>query len=1183
MGSRLNEINRIWDGLIEKLYQHVNTKIDTADAITYLGENLGFQQIAVYIYEKSTQSAIQLVSWKKEGKDEKTLFPKEYRPLNFDYRNALNEYGMLYYREEVKGNDSIRNLILDVCDVKSVIKYGLMAADDLFGCIMFEPRDNTPIWEEEEIRALSSMSKLVCEHIRRGFMNKKSENQVHFLHTLYNKIFSAMVQIVEIDGKLEVVWANDAVFSIFGCSREIYRDLFHNSIERFVYVEDWEIVRKHLTILKLDGEGTNFESRFINYYGEMRWLNVNALRLYNQDGLDVIQVLFFDVTHNKKLQADLEHEKRRYSIAVDSVSDVIFEYDIINDIFVSYGSFTRESLSKATPIIIKNYKKKITEGEEIYIDDIERTLSFLFGTNQEPFEAREIYHKDGEKKLIWIQTEGTFIYDNETPTKIIGKKRNISEKKEKELRDLEIFKRDKLTKLYTKEVGENLIKQYLNTKPQEEIASLILIDLDNFQQINDTYGYIFGDAILEEIAEVIRSTTRQNDITARYGGDEFLVLMKNTERDKTTIYGRRLYEKICNLYAGEKEDIKISCSIGMVSTSMGESYEELFQLAEHTLASVKSSGKGDTACYSTDEVEGTILPQKYFKLEYKKEDELMYSDIKEDQDIVSFAFAILEKTKDLRSAINLLLARIGRHFNFERISVIESDINYYSNIITYCWSLKEEYHTSIRKYQMEREEFEMWMSYFEPEEILIMNGEIREKFKNNDYNFSQFLKEDSSQLFSAIIEEGEFKGTIVFEQADENYVWTKEVCNMLKEMSKIISTHITKSNADIASKAKTEFLSRMSHEIRTPMNAIVGMTNIAKNVIADKEKTMDCLEKIDFSTKYLLSLINDILDMSKIESGNMTLSEEEFNLDELIEELIVLIRPQADSRKINLKIKKSYTDTGLVGDELRLNQVLINIMGNALKFTPKKGTITLAVEQLVQEEDLVKIRFSVKDTGIGIGENNLNRIFNSFEQAENNTSKRFGGTGLGLAISSNLVDLMGGKLNVKSEEGKGSEFFFTISFGKKVEKVEKVELPLETQAVEQEEKKYDFHGKRLLLVEDNALNAEIAQTILEMAGFVTELAEDGKQAVEQFIKTPSYYYDAILMDIRMPVMGGLEATRKIRTSSKEDARSIPIIAMTANAFDEDTKKSIESGMNGHLSKPIDVPTLYQVLKENIKQ
>lgn len=1174
MSGRLDEINKIWNGLIEKLYHNINTKADITDAITYLGEKLAFYSITVYTYHDEMQFASPIIKWNACDCQTREHSEKYINEKFYHINSILKQDRVLYYQKNQESRE-------DVQDFNSFIKYDLVADDVLLGYIIYELEEGTPVWNEEELKTLSAMSKLLSEHIERGDMNKKLENQINYLHNLCNKMIVAMAQLAEVDGKLQVIWANDAVFSIFGCDRQIYAEMFHNSIERFVFVEDWEKVREKLGSLVLNEEGINFESRFINYYGELRWLNVKAIKICNEDGKEVIQVLFLDITHNKQLQIDLEYEKKRYYVALDSVSDVIYEYDIANDIFTSYGSFIENQSCKKTPIKTRNYKKRVMQGQEVYGDDIDQVLKFLSTKDINPYEAREIYVENGENKLIWIQTEGTLIYDdNGVPIRIIGKKRNISKRKEKELKDLEVFKRDKLTKLYTKEVGENLIKQYLNTKPSDEIASLILIDLDNFQQINETYGYIFGDAILEEIAEVIKSTTRQNDIIARYGGDEFLVLMKNTEKDKTTVYGKRLHEKICNLYAGEKEDISISCSIGMVCSVMGQTYEDLFQLAEHTLASVKNNGKDDATCYCSDEREEVVTTQKYFEIKRDIEKDMVYSE-KYNQNMVSFAFAILEKTKDLRSAINLLLARIGRNFNFHQIRVIESDMNYFSNIITYQWLAEEEFHTGIGKFSMKKHEFEMWKSLFDTEEILIMNKSIKSKLEDANFHFTHYIKEGKAQLFSAILEEGNFKGTIVFEHADENYVWTKEVCSVLKEISKIISTHITKANADIASRAKTEFLSRMSHEIRTPMNAIVGMTNIAKSAVGDNEKTMDCLEKIDSSTRYLLSLINDILDMSKIESGNMTLAEEAFSLEKLIQELEVLIRPQAEYKGIKLEIIKKYTNINLLGDELKLNQVLINIMGNALKFTPSEGVITLTVEQLVQEEDLVKIHFSVKDTGIGIEESNLVRIFHSFEQAENNTAKRFGGTGLGLAISNNIVELMGGKLDVKSEKGKGSEFFFTISFAKEISGMGNEAEENVLEGVKEE--KYDFTGKRLLVVEDNELNAEIAQTILEMAGFVTELAQDGKEAIDFFMEKPPYYYDAVLMDIRMPVMGGFEATRKIRTSQKEDAQTIPIIAMTANAFDEDTRKSIESGMNGHLSKPIDTKQLYEVLRENIRQ
>lgn len=459
-----------------------------------------------------------------------------------------------------------------------------------------------------------------------------------------------------------------------------------------------------------------------------------------------------------------------------------------------------------------------------------------------------------------------------------------------------------------------------------------------------------------------------------------------------------------------------------------------------------------------------------------------------------------------------------------------------------------------------------------------MEDEWRKEF-TNAVKLEENESRERNQLYSAIYEEGEFKGAIVFEHSDPLFVWPRDMKTKLKEVSKIISTHITKANADIASKAKTEFLSRMSHEIRTPMNAIVGMTSIAQSVVGDDKKVAECLDKINTSTQYLLSLINDVLDMSRIESGSMSVCQEAFRLEKLVSEIVVLMSPQAEDKSIDLVTDCSYADMLLIGDELRLNQVLINIIGNALKFTPEHGTITISVNQIMQEDDAATIRFSVKDTGIGINENNLERIFNAFEQAEANTARRFGGTGLGLAISSNLVKLMGGKLDVKSEEGRGSEFFFTLQFP--------IALDQEKKAVElepvKEEEEIQFQECRLLVVEDNDLNAEIAQTVLEMVGIETERACDGQQAVDLFQQSEVGYFDAILMDIRMPVMDGLEATRRIRTLGKEDSRTIPIIAMTANAFDEDMKKSIESGMNGHLSKPIDINKLYAVLQETLEK
>ena len=1153
--------------IIEKLKNRKDGQ-GIQDAIAKTGEVFGCLRIVLFDYHVYLDSFEKKYEWRGENQKEnffqkkvgKTLFANKKKSETTNFLTRITDLSSLNVMFQDGKAEKSQHIFY---------RYVIAREKKVSGVVIIEREDEFP---EHFLQEIGMILYMISEEYGAEKKIDDLNTQNRFLQTLYSKMQTGLIQCVLEGNALRMVWANEAAFQIYGCTKEEYIRIYGKSLERYIYVEDWPIVLGKLSGLVVCEEVTEYEHRYINYFGQMCWLHVNALKMVNADGEEVIQLIFSDITHSKQLENDLEHEKERYRIAVDSASDVIFEYDLMNDEYISYGSFVEPSAPKSTPTTISCYKKKLSEGDVCGSEDVAKYMEFLSGAPKENIEIREKY-SDGEKeKYIWVSIEGTPIYDNGILVKIIGKKTNISEKKEKEQAQLDVVQRDRLTKLYTRNVGEKLIRQYLLDKNEEEVGAFLLIDLDNFQKINDTYGYMFGDAILEEVAEVIKAATRQNDISVRYGGDEFLILMKNTEKGKTAVYGKRIYEKICNLYVGENENIKISCSVGMVSTELSEDYQTLFQYADSMLAYIKSHGKSDAVCYTAGNAAMVdIGSEQYMENNADTEIDEMFPE-KDTEDIVAYAFAILEQTKDMRSAINLLLGRIGRQLRLNKISVIESDENFLSNIITYEWVAKKEFHDSICKYQISEEELALWKSRFDSEGLFVMQEEWREEFTDG-VKLGGNLPRQRNQLYSAIYEEGEFKGAIVFEHSDSNYVWQKEYCTKLKEVSKIISTHITKSNADIASKAKTEFLSRMSHEIRTPMNAIVGMTAIAQSVIGDDKKVGECLDKISTSTKYLLSLINDILDMSRIESGSMTVCKDTFNLDSLIDELVVLMSAQAENKSISLKVKRNYTERILIGDELRLNQVLINIIGNALKFTPEQGTITISAEQVMQEEEKVAIRFSVQDTGIGINEDNLTRIFSAFEQAEDNTARRFGGTGLGLAISSNLVKLMGGKLDVRSEEGVGSEFFFTIRFpiAEEVQKTEQVEA--------KETKQIHFEGKRLLVVEDNEINAEIAQTVLEMAGIESELAGDGQQAVDTFKEKPVGYYDAILMDIRMPVMDGLEATKCIRTLGKEDSRTIPIVAMSANAFDEDMKKSIESGMNGHLSKPIDIEKLYKVLQD----
>ena len=992
---------------------------------------------------------------------------------------------------------------------------------------------------------------------------KKQAQEQSALALQYDNLFqSVLCGIVQyqLDGQ-QVAFkkANREAIRIFGYEPTAFWAKDDWQLAQLIAPEDRERIFSELCALKKAGDKSGYEYRLLQKDGIPCWIIGSAEIIEDQSGEKVIQSVFLDIDDRKKaeisnlrLTKQVEASNELFHLALEHTTTCEFYYSpqsrtcINPERICAYyhcqeryeqmpGSFARDNVVEADWPAFCSMYEAIHQGE--------RTAACEFRMKEGGSWCR------GTLSVILGDEEGNAQF-------VIGIVEDITRQKEMEEALLEARSRDSLTGLYNKESGLRLVQEHLAYRAPEEHCVMMLLDMDNFKDINQKEGKVFADAILQEVADLLRTETGTNTIQIRLGGDEFMLFFKHCNKAQATMIGPRLAHLTRGIFANSKKDIQVSVSIGMCSTEVTGDYNALYRCTESTLKYIKENDKGQAACYlDTSNELGVFLTQLY--TEEHMVNAIDRVDEQRNKDIVSFALDLLGKSKNLDDAVFLLLSRVGKIYHFDRVSILEADRAFLSYHFSYQWARNRSDLQLGRDFYASEKEFADRADMYDEEGLC-----TSDLWGSNSHM--------GSCLHAAIWNYGEYAGLLSFEIDQEGHQWSREERDLLKELVKIVPSFIMKSKADAVSQAKTDFLSRMSHEIRTPMNAISGMTTIAKSVLDDHSKALDCLEKIESANTYLLGLINDILDMSRIESGKMELNYEAVDIEQLLASLDSLLLPQAIEKALELYFENGYqSKRPLWADGLRLNQVMINIIGNALKFT-EKGRITVRVEELECEPRAV-LRFSVRDTGVGIEPAAMTRIFNAFEQADKSTASQHGGTGLGLSISSRLVQMMGGTLEVRSEVNKGSEFFFVLSFEYAPE------IAVEPVVEERHALLPDFQGQHILLAEDNDLNREIAQTILEMNGFIVECAVDGRQALEKFCASESGGFDAVLMDIRMPIMDGLEAARRIRTSGHPDARAVPIIALTANAFDEDTKKSMASGMNGHLAKPIQVEQMLEVL------
>ncbi len=462
----------------------------------------------------------------------------------------------------------------------------------------------------------------------------------------------------------------------------------------------------------------------------------------------------------------------------------------------------------------------------------------------------------------------------------------------------------------------------------------------------------------------------------------------------------------------------------------------------------------------------------------------------------------------------------------------------------------------------------------------LMTGHLLELFENNRFSV------DVEYEFELNGSKGVFRESVILtKDINTDEIWgLSYVDNLTDEREEALRIEQALRDsfyqAQRANSAKTLFMSQMSHDIRTPLNSILGMAQIAQDHIDDKERLIDCMNKIEYAGRHLLELINNVLDLSAIESGKTILATDDFDMKQFLNDTLKVVKPLAEKKGHTIITDFQPMHNAVNGDQAKLRRLLTNVLGNAVKYTPDGGEIRFSAEELEPDRhDVARYMFTVRDNGMGMPKELVGKLFDPFVRADDTRTSKVEGTGLGMTIALNIARMMNGNITVRSDIGEGSVFEVTVC----LKRGEEREADLFSELSMDEPKKeklsdYDFGGKRVLLAEDLEFNAEIATEFLSQANIVTELATNGAEAVRMFMKAPVGYYDLIFMDIQMPELDGHAAARKIRSLAKEDAETVPIVAMTANAFVEDIQKAKEAGMNGHIAKPLETARLLAELK-----
>lgn len=924
--------------------------------------------------------------------------------------------------------------------------------------------------------------------------------------------------------------------------------------------------------------------------------------------VDQLHSVILDLTEDGlEKQRMLNEEKERYRLAVKGTNDAFFTYcpdkgtiEIVNSLDDGeyeakrfWDLFRRDS---ANPEVVDAIEQAVNQMQE-------KSIQVEAMTERSP-------------QGCWLEVSSSRVQDADNGQDcMVCVIHDIDDRKRREIEAAHKQALDPATSAYRFEPGMDAITA---ARVGADAGQLAIIEIDGFADIVRDFGIPFGDVLLNELTKAMRAFNRDRGghdaILVRVGAGQFACWLPGKCADDVIGEAAELQRRFARLV--RPGVLELNFHVGAASAEGVRSTSELLCRAR-TALQASMGHRAACACWGPS-MDGAFEPRPFNPIS-------SFSHV-EDMSLPALTLNLLDRRLSLAAGMDLLMRRLNEKLDVTNLFITSFQEDYQTASVRYFFGPIPGIDESA-VFPLSREAVDTLQRFGE-------RGLVHPVSEMPIFAMSAETRAYANGVAFPMMNVGKYSGSVFFLSNAGKAFDDDEAANTLREVGTIIQNRINQEDLDQSAQAKSDFLARMSHEIRTPMNGIIGMTEIALKPEQSNERRVDCLNKVHASSLYLLDLLNGILDMTKIENDKMLLGDASFSMSHVVEELNAVSAGRLAARNQKLVVDMRMQHDWFTGDALRLSQVLINLVGNAVKYSDDGGTITVTIEersavggagalapgraaagagaqaaeeatadalsasceaveagaQTMEEaaadalpttyeaaessgqitgggSGTVNVYFAVADEGVGIAEEDIERIFAKFEQV-NTTDARQQGTGLGLAISNRIVLMMGDRIRANSRLGHGSTFYFEIP-------LTIADAADKSSCADGEQ--VDFTGKRALVAEDNELNMEIIAYVLDDMGFTVDKATNGQEAVDAFEQSPAGRYDIVLMDVMMPVMDGLTAAHRIRSLGRADAADVPIVATSANAFAEDVKRSLASGMNAHVSKPIDPEKLAKVL------